>query len=62
MNLDLDGCCMCMKHQFLCRNKKCIPEQWTCNGFDDCGDGSDEKFDSCKGKLLLTEFLFHSLR
>lgn len=28
--------------QFKCRNRKCISNELLCNGFDDCGDASDE--------------------
>ena len=48
---DLNGCCMCSDNQFLCQNKKCIPDQWKCNGVDDCGDQSDESSENCKGKI-----------
>ena len=40
---------MCQENQFLCENKKCIPDQWKCNGIDDCGDQSDEDAKNCKG-------------
>ena len=45
-----EGCCTCDKNQFLCGNKKCIPEQWRCNEINDCGDGSDEIYSVCKSK------------
>ena len=48
-DLDYQGCCFCEDRQFLCANKKCIPENWKCNGENDCGDSSDELKDVCKG-------------
>lgn len=37
----------------MCKNHKCIPGQLQCDGFDHCGDNSDEP-ESCKdGKVLL---------
>ena len=34
----------CNWPNFLCDNGNCIPETWTCDKKDDCGDGSDEGF------------------
>lgn len=36
-----------MGSEFLCKNRKCIPVQLRCDGFDHCGDGSDEP-ESCE--------------
>ena len=36
-----------MTGEFLCANKKCIPIQLSCDGFDHCGDNSDEP-DTCE--------------
>ncbi|XP_070579359.1 uncharacterized protein [Ptychodera flava] len=43
--IDCDGgldeeFCPCFT--FLCDNGKCVPEHWQCNGYDNCGDNSDE--------------------
>ena len=36
-----------MINEFQCNNGSCIPLNMTCNGYDDCGDNSDEDID-CK--------------
>ncbi|XP_058462956.1 uncharacterized protein LOC131437553 isoform X2 [Malaya genurostris] len=36
-----------MGSEYLCKNRKCIPIQLHCDGFDHCGDGSDEP-ESCE--------------
>lgn len=38
-----------MGSEFLCENRKCIPIQLHCDGFDHCGDGSDEP-ESCEAQ------------
>ena len=39
----------CSSGKFKCASQeKCIPQTWTCDGDDDCGDNSDEA--SCKVK------------
>ena len=33
---------VCPMNQFRCDNGTCIPIFWACDGFNDCGDDSDE--------------------
>ena len=54
--VDYKGCCFCEENQFLCANRKCIPGNWICNGNNDCGDGSDELAEICKGHSLNINF------
>ena len=51
--LEFNGCCFCGKNQFLCNNRKCIPESWKCNGVNNCGDNSDEIGVLCKGSYYV---------
>ena len=40
---------VCGRSQFHCANDKCVPESYTCDGDNDCGDFSDETIcDTCK--------------
>ena len=42
----------CAVSQFLCDNGRCVPEDYRCDGDDDCSDNSDEP-DDCR-KLYFT--------
>ena len=37
-------CIACRDDQFQCANTgRCIPANWICDGYNNCGDGSDER-------------------
>ena len=42
----------CPDHQFQCKNLLCVNQNWVCDGFNDCGDRSDEDLSlCCKGTV-----------
>ena len=41
----------CNDGYFACANGRCIPQQWECDGENDCVDGSDETFELCKREM-----------
>ena len=41
----------CPKSHFVCANKKCVSGLLLCNGYDDCGDRSDETI-GCTGREM----------
>lgn len=46
----LTGDHRCAGNQFQCKNKRCIPVSWHCDGIVDCTDGSDEDAETCSQK------------
>ena len=52
---------MCQRGHFACNRLYCIPENWTCDGEDDCLDFSDESHcnsnpNVIKGKGIFIQF------
>ncbi|XP_018579962.1 putative vitellogenin receptor [Anoplophora glabripennis] len=56
---DEKGCSDCNIDEFNCKNKKCIPVQWICDGIDDCGDNTDEKTELCSHAVGVTSSVVH---
>ena len=40
-----DGTFKCSENEFL----RCIPNEYVCDGYDDCDGGSDEDLENCPG-------------
>jgi hypothetical protein len=52
----------CPWNDFACLNGKCIPHLFKCDGYNNCGDGSDESSDNCpNGKRRIFTELFIGL-
>ena len=53
---------ICEDDHFHCNNGKCILKSWLCNGWDECGDSSDEQ--NCTGnncEISYLPFIHHTL-
>ena len=59
MHLHISGNWICNKDAFTCGqgSPKCISLQQTCNEFDECSDGSDEKTELC-GSFHILHHIF----
>lgn len=40
----------CDSNEWQCANKRCIPESWQCDTFNDCEDNSDEDSSHCASR------------
>ena len=50
----------CLKNQFTCSNKRCVPDSRTCDGVNDCGDFSDEIV-PCSGTAYLSYYILQRM-
>lgn len=42
----------CPSDRFKCKNNRCIPNRWLCDGDNDCGNNEDESNSTCSGEEL----------
>ncbi|EPY72578.1 hypothetical protein CB1_000913002 [Camelus ferus] len=40
----------CPDDQFKCKNNRCIPKRWLCDGANDCGSNEDESSQTCAAR------------
>ncbi|XP_054256859.1 putative vitellogenin receptor [Macrosteles quadrilineatus] len=59
---DETGCDGCLEHQFQCpETGRCIPQEWTCDRANDCGDNSDEDPSLCQHRGIANKALGHGI-
>lgn len=46
----------CSADRFKCKNNRCIPLRWLCDGDNDCGNDEDESNTTCSGRQRLIYF------
>ena len=55
---------VCSDDRFLCKNHKCVPIEYRCDGDNDCRDGTDEK--NCSGKDVfhfpIISYIYHMFK
>lgn len=52
----------CGPDEFHCTNDKCVDVSLTCDGRDDCGDGSDEDKECSKNPNIYSQSSFHFIK
>ena len=51
---------ICPKENFVCANGKCLDAGLICNGYDECGDNSDEST-VCSGDIKPTTIIIRQI-
>lgn len=47
----------CPTDRFKCKNNRCIPLRWLCDGDNDCGNDEDESNTTCSGRATNSTWL-----